>query len=155
MRAFPTATPIQYLFFQLIKADGQDYVRLIFKNLRYLNFEASETLARKIRRELVKIFQDLNKKPTFLLAIDEIESAATLGNDYLSQTDHPKRGLLSCFLQAVRDLEGAAAYSSVLCGTGLSSERAQTVTSGIGKGEIDIAKVFPLATRKKVPPFVW
>ena len=150
LRAFPTATPIQYLFFQLIKADGQDYVRLIFKNLRYLKFEASETLARKIRRELVKYFQDLNKKPTFLLAIDEIEGAATLGNDYLSRNDHSKRGLLSPFLQAVGDLEGAAAYSSIFCGTGSSSERAQTVTSDIGKGEIDIAKVFPLATKENV-----
>ena len=150
MRAFPTATPIQYLFFQLIRAEGGYCAEKFFKKLRYLDLDASILLAERIRRELVKIFRDLNKKPTFLHAIDEIESAATLGNDYLSRTDHPKRGLLSCFLQAVRNLEGAAVYSSILCGTGLSSERAQTVTSGIGKGEIDIAKVFPLATKENV-----
>ena len=147
---YTTATPIQFLFFQLVKTTGQQCIEKIFQRLRNLTLDASKSLAESIRQWLDAWFKKNNIMPTMLLAVDEIEGAATAGNDYLSRNDHPNRGLLSPFLQAVGDLQRPLAYSLVVCGTGSSYERADTVVSDIGKGAIQTIPEFPLATKQDV-----
>ena len=147
---FPSTTPIEYLYFQLSKSVGQDCVRLIFEHLSNLTLRACEHFARSIRVKLEDHFERMGKPQHILLAIDEIEGAATRNEGFLSRNDKPNRGILSPFLQAVGDLEGPGAYSTIICGTGSSYERVPSVTSDIGKGEIHIMPDFYLANEQAV-----
>ena len=145
---FPTATPIEYLYFQLSEAVGQDCVKIIFDHLSNLTLHACEYLARSIRVKLRDHLNHMSKSPHVLLAIDE--SAANRNESFLSCTNKPKRGILSPLLQAIRDLQGASAYSIIICGTETSYERAPSGTSNIGKGEIHIMPDFYLANEQAV-----
>ena len=147
---FPTATPIEYLYFQLSKTIGQRCVNVIFTNLSTLTQQACEFLAESIRTKLRDRLKQMGRSPNILLAIDEIEGAATQNEAFLYRTNKLNRGILSPFLQAVGDLEGPSAYSMIICGTGSSYERVHTVTSDIGKGELYIMPDFYMASEQAV-----
>ena len=147
---FPNASPIEYLYFQLSKANRQYCVKVIFEHLANLTLRACEHLAESIRAKLRAHLENMGKSSPILLAIDEIEGAATRNESFLSRNDKPNQGLLSPFLQAVGDLQGPSAYSMIICGTRSSYDRVHTVTSNIGKGKINIMPEFSLASEKDV-----
>ena len=143
---FPSAQPIQFLLFQL-NQNGREVISTVFSELKLLSVTAGTMLTRKIRERLRPML-----KRKVLLAIDEMEGAANLANEFLSRNGKRRRSLLSPFLQAASGFGDVCVSSMLLCGTGSSQDRYTTVNSDIGKGDIEkiLADAFPLATREDV-----
>jgi len=146
---FPSAQPILFLLFQL-NEHGRIVIKTVFRELRHLSVTAGEKLTDEIREKLRPMLAV--SRVRVLFAIDEMEGAAKLGNDYLSRNGETGRSLLSPFLQAASIVRSVSISSMLLCGTGSSQDRFDSITSDIGKGDIEkiLADAFPLAAREDV-----
>jgi hypothetical protein len=131
---FEDATPFQFLQYQLT-ALGQSFVAHVFAWLmQRFSWPATSELAILLREALYPLLAKRGLSKTFLLAVDEMEGAATIKDEYfMSRTGKPGRGLLSPLLQACRDLADFGQYSIIVSGTGSTLARADSVTSDIGK----------------------
>ena len=65
LKKFPSASPIQFLLFQLTKSEGRDVVEKIFTRLESLTLTAIQDVARGLRRELLPLVKGI--LPTFCL----------------------------------------------------------------------------------------
>jgi hypothetical protein len=150
LKQHPSAAPLQFLLFQLMKAEGRRIVEKLFRRLISMTAYAAMDLAEETHKALLPMLKKHGSR--VLLAIDEMEGAAKIDTQYLSRTGKSGRGLLSPFLQAAGDLQGPFPVSLLVCGTGSSQERYETVTSDIGKQTIHTIRAdgFPLATETSV-----
>jgi len=155
LRAFPDATPYQFIRFQC-SADGQERIDAAFGKLEKLTGQALETLTRAVHVQLQAALDVRGHAKPLLVAVDEMEGAAddpVFRGQFLSRTGKEGRGLLSPMLRVLRDLAEKLKYATVVSGTGSVMSRSESITSDVGKGK-GVARIqdksFPLATLDQV-----
>ena len=138
----PDGTPFQFLCFQLSR-DGAAIVEKTFNNIRNLSEAAGQNLAQLVANSLEEKLVS-NNQLNVLLVIDEMEAAATLmDTHFVSRNltpdgeDKSGRGLLTPLLQAAGDTSKLGRWDILVMGTGSVLARSESVTSDIGKGDLD------------------
>jgi len=155
LRAFPDATPFQFIRFQC-SADGQERINDAFGKLEKLTAQALETLTKAVHVQLQAALDVRRHAKPLLVAVDEMEGAAddpVFRGQFLSRNKKEGRGLLSPMLCVLRDLAEKLRYATVVSGTGSVTSRSKSITSDVGKG-MDLERIqdksFPLATLDQV-----
>jgi len=144
----PDVTPLEFYIHQ--RMVGDEWLESLRSGVKNLSEDACRRFVKDMRIGMEPLLRKFKTK--LVLAVDEIEVAATYRVNHFDEDKSKQKAFLSPMLQAVSSLETAAKYALILTGTGSSLERVETIKSGLNKPsslstyEMKIPEMFPHVT---------